>query len=149
MVAVTMRRHNLDLQEAIDFVGGLCDASIDRFEHERQSLPSWGRAIDGAVATYVQGLQDWMIGALHWSYDTARYFGDEGMTIKSSRVVALLPKQRRGRGLLWSPHTSGVTSKRESSASVSRCSLRHRLTCRDDAYFVQDLDAFTCSAHVV
>ena len=134
MIAVIMRQHNLSLQEAVDFVGALCDASIDRFEQDRQHLPSWDPETDRAVATYVQGLQDWMVGALQWSFHTARYFGDEGAAIKRHRVVALSPKQQQGRSSFW----ASAVVKREGSGS--RYSFRHRLSCRDDWMFVHDDD---------
>ncbi|KAH9945422.1 terpenoid synthase [Epithele typhae] len=86
MLVVVMQRHAISLQEAVDFVGGLCDASIARFEHDRRTLPSWGPEVDRAVAAYVQGLQDWMVGTLHWSFESGRYFGDEGGHIKKSRI---------------------------------------------------------------
>ena len=93
MISVVMRGHHLELQEAVDFVGMLCKMSIERFEHDRRLLPSWGPEIDRDVVVYVQGLQDWMVGALHWSFDSARYFGDEGHAVKEHRIVTLLPKQ--------------------------------------------------------
>ena len=136
MIAVTMRQHNLGLQEAVDFVGSLSDASIDRFEQERRRLPSWDAETDRAVAVYMQGLQDWIVGALHWSFDTARYFDGDGAAIKRHRIVTLSPKQRRGRGVLWA---IAVASTKRADSSSSRCSLRHRLTCRTDAFVRDDI----------
>ncbi len=93
MVQVVMRRHNLPLQAAIDYVGDLTNSSILRFEQDRQKLPSWGEKIDRDVALYVQGLQDWMAGALHWSFsDSARYFGSDGDLVKQTRIVVLRPQ---------------------------------------------------------
>lgn len=91
MITVVMRERGLDLQGAINFVGELCRDSIDRFEHDRDTLPSWGPEIDRDVQTYIQGLQDWIVGSLHWSFDTTRYFGDDGATIKMHRQIKLLP----------------------------------------------------------
>lgn len=140
MITVVMRRDKLNLQEAVDSVGALCNASIDRFEQDRHRLPSWGPAIDCAVATYVQGLQDWMVGALHWSFDTARYLGDDGAAIKKHRIVTLLQKERRGRGMRWGMSTAA-------GESGSRWSLRHRLTCRGNTSFVFD-EFSICSKNV-
>ncbi|KAI0368610.1 terpenoid synthase [Pilatotrama ljubarskyi] len=92
MIAVIMHRHDVGLQEAMDFVGMLCKATIDRFEHDRQLIPSWGPKIDRDVAVYVQGLQDWIVGSLHWSFRSTRYFGKDGASVKKHRVVRLLPK---------------------------------------------------------
>lgn len=91
MIVVVMRERGLDLQAAVDFVGDLCRQSIDRFAHDRDTLPSWGPKIDRDVQTYIQGLQDWIVGSLHWSFDTTRYFGVHGAEIKSHRQIKLLP----------------------------------------------------------
>lgn len=81
----------MTLQEAVDFVGNLCKKSIDRFTEDRARLPSWGHEIDAQVQAYVQGLADWIVGSLHWSFDSERYFGKKGLRIKNSRVVELAP----------------------------------------------------------
>ena len=73
MVAVLMQQHELSLQEAVDYVGQLCKQSVEFFESTRTQLPSWGSETDRDVQAYVLGLQDWMVGALHWSFDTTRY----------------------------------------------------------------------------
>ena len=91
MIVIMMRYHGMALQEAVDFVGDLCKKSIDRFIDGRASLPSWGREIDAQVQVYVQGLADWIVGSLHWSFDSERYFGKEGLQIKKNRIVKLSP----------------------------------------------------------
>lgn len=90
-----MRQYDHTLQEAVDYVGDLCKAQLERFEYERKVLPSWGTEVDRDVALYVLGLQDWIVGALHWSFDTARYFGDEGSAVMESRIVTLLPRHSK------------------------------------------------------
>jgi hypothetical protein len=113
MICVAMREQGLSLQEAFDFVGyvtpsrffgsylslslfrGLCKQSIDRFIEEREHLPLWSPAIDKDVAVYVQGLADWIVGSLHWSFLTERYFGRKGMAIKKQRVLKLLPQESK------------------------------------------------------
>ena len=93
MIIVVMTQKGLDLQSAVDFVGDLCKQSIDRFHADRARLPSWGPAIDKQVATYVDGLASWIVGSLHWSFETERYFGKMGREIKKTRVVQLLPRR--------------------------------------------------------
>ncbi|KAJ3514289.1 hypothetical protein NLJ89_g2459 [Agrocybe chaxingu] len=94
MIPVVMYQEGLDLQAAVDFVGDMCRQSINRFVEERARLPSWGPKIDRDVAIYVQGLADWIVGSLHWSFETERYFGKSGRQVKASRIVDLLPRQR-------------------------------------------------------
>jgi len=91
MVVIMMRHHGMTIQEAVDFVGDLSKESIDRFNSYRARLPSWGPEIDAQVQVYVQGLADWIVGGLHWSFDSERYFGRKGGQIKNALVVELAP----------------------------------------------------------
>ncbi|OJT10931.1 Alpha-muurolene synthase [Trametes pubescens] len=93
MIAILMNLRDLDLQSAVDFVGDLCKQAIDAFIENQRSLPSFGPELDRDVAMYVQGLQDWLVGSLHWSFMTKRYFGDAGADVKKHRVVKLLPRR--------------------------------------------------------
>ncbi|KAJ6588973.1 isoprenoid synthase domain-containing protein [Mycena capillaripes] len=93
MIPVVMHEQGLDLQAAVDFVGEMCKQSIDRFNEDRAQLPSWGPKIDRDVAVYVDGLANWIVGSLHWSFMSERYFGKKGAAVKASRVVELLPRR--------------------------------------------------------
>ena len=97
MIVIAMHIQDLSLQEAVDFVGDLCKQSIDRFIDAKSSLPSFdfGGPIDRDVAQYVQGLQDWIVGSLHWSFQSERYFGKSGQIVKKTRIVDLLPVIKR------------------------------------------------------
>ena len=70
MIPVIMHHHHhqpaLSVQDAIDIVGDMCKRSIDRFNADRELLPSWGPAIDAHLKIYVDGLADWVVGSLHW-----------------------------------------------------------------------------------
>ncbi|KAF8905261.1 isoprenoid synthase domain-containing protein [Gymnopilus junonius] len=93
MIPVVMNQEGVDLQTAVDFVGNMCKQSIDRFSAERNQLPSWGPEIDREVAIYVNGLADWIVGSLHWSFESERYFGKNGRDVKTTRIVELLPRR--------------------------------------------------------
>jgi hypothetical protein len=93
MIPVIMNEQGCDLQSAVDMVGELCRQSIDRFNEDWNNLPSWGPEIDRQVQIYVQGLADWIVGSLVWSYESERYFGKQGLDVKKNRVVTLLPKK--------------------------------------------------------
>ncbi|OSD08313.1 terpenoid synthase [Trametes coccinea BRFM310] len=93
MIPILMKLRGLDLQGAVDFVGDLCKQTIDAFVDNQQNIPSFGPDIDRDVAMYVQGLQDWIVGSLHWSFMTERYFGKAGAEVKKHRVVTLLPRK--------------------------------------------------------
>ena len=91
MISVVMHQKGVDLQTAVDFVGNMCKQSIDRFNDERAHLPSWGPEIDRDVAIYLDGLADWIVGSLHWSFESERYFGKAGRQVKATRKVDILP----------------------------------------------------------
>lgn len=57
-----MKERKLSLQDAVDLVGQYCDESMARFERERKNLPIWGEVIDRDVKSYVDGLQNWIVG---------------------------------------------------------------------------------------
>lgn len=95
MIPVVMHQEGVDLQAAVDFVGNMCKQSIDRFNEDRARLPSWGPEIDRDVAIYVNGLADWIVGSLHWSFETERYFGKTGREVKTTRTVDILPLRVR------------------------------------------------------
>lgn len=63
MIPVTMNQYGFSLQEAVNFVGEMCRLSIERFERDRYLLPSWGPEVDKMVEMYVDGLQNWIVGA--------------------------------------------------------------------------------------
>ncbi len=89
-----MTHKGMDLQGAVDYVGDLCRQTIEMFSENLRKIPSFGDPqIDAAVAGYVQGLQDWIVGSLHWSFVSERYFGKDGAQVKKYRVVKLLPKK--------------------------------------------------------
>jgi hypothetical protein len=92
MIAVLMHEQDLDLQGVVDHLSRLCKSAVQRFEDNRAILPSWGEELDRQVGIYVEGLQNWIIGSLHWSFDSTRYFGKDGHTVKQDRIIKLLPK---------------------------------------------------------
>ncbi|KAG1831949.1 isoprenoid synthase domain-containing protein [Suillus subalutaceus] len=87
IVAVLMHDRGLDLQGAIDYAGQMCKDAIQRFESSRAILPSWEKEVDRQVAIYVEGLQNFMVGSLHWHLNSARY------DVKPDRIIKLLPKR--------------------------------------------------------
>lgn len=93
MIVVVMQQEGLDLQSAVSFVGELCQQSIDRFVAERENLPSWDSEIDRQVDIYVDGLRDWIVGSLHWSFESERYFAKSGLDVKRTGIVNLLPRR--------------------------------------------------------
>ena len=44
-------------------------------------------------ARYIRGLEDWIIANAEWSFETERYRGKKGHTVKKTRQIALLPQR--------------------------------------------------------
>ncbi|KAJ7481069.1 terpenoid synthase [Mycena galericulata] len=95
MIVILMEFHGHTLQTAVDYVGELCRTTIDTFQRNRTSLPSWGPEIDEMVGRYVLGLEAWIVGSLHWSFMTERYFGKAAADVKKNRFVSLIPRPSR------------------------------------------------------
>ncbi|KAL5529465.1 COP3 [Sanghuangporus baumii] len=94
MIIILVQRYGMELQDAMDYVGEMCRVTMENFVANKARLPSFGcPELDRDVAGYVQGLQDWIVGALHWSFMSQRYFGTEGAEVKKHRYVKLLPKK--------------------------------------------------------
>jgi hypothetical protein len=93
MIVVLTREQGLDLQSAVDYLGQLCKDTVQRFEDNRAILPSWGEQLDKQVEIYIEGLQNWIVGSLHWSFDSTRYFGKDGHAVKRDRIIKLLPRR--------------------------------------------------------
>jgi hypothetical protein len=90
MICVFMTNDGLNLQHAVDRIGELCKQTIDTFIENQTRVPSWGDDVDKDVKLYVNGLQEWIVGSLHWSFMTTRYFGNNGGAVKATRIVELL-----------------------------------------------------------
>jgi alpha-muurolene/germacrene-A/gamma-muurolene synthase len=92
MICIFMIHDGLNLQQAVDRVGVMCKQTVGSFIEDQKRIPSWGDSVDREVKLYVRGLQEWIVGSLHWSFMTKRYFGENGGAVKVTRVVDLLPQ---------------------------------------------------------
>ncbi|KAJ3561754.1 hypothetical protein NP233_g10002 [Leucocoprinus birnbaumii] len=97
MIPITMHHYGLGLQEAIEFVGAMCKRSVDNFVHDRTLLMKekegvWSKDVMAMVKEYALGLEHWISGSLHWSFETQRYFGTNGQEVKRHKIVNLSPK---------------------------------------------------------
>lgn len=96
MICVFMINDGLNLQQAVDRIGDLCKQTIDTFVENQARVPSWGDDIDKDVKLYVNGMQEWIVGSLHWSFMTTRYFGNNGGAVKATRIIELLSQKITG-----------------------------------------------------
>ncbi|TDL15490.1 terpenoid synthase [Rickenella mellea] len=99
---VTIAKHELktDLDGSLKWISKLHDNLADQFLADFANVPSFGdRDLDAQVATYVDGLGNWVRANDSWSFESQRYFGKKGTEIEESRWVTLLPKVKRQTGL--------------------------------------------------
>ncbi|KAJ7689290.1 isoprenoid synthase domain-containing protein [Mycena rosella] len=62
---------NCTLQEAMDCIAGMVRTRVEEFLVLRETLPSFD-LVD--VETYLEGLEHWISGSMHWYYQSKRYF---------------------------------------------------------------------------
>jgi hypothetical protein len=91
VLTVLMQAKGISLQQAADEVGEHSAKLMKDLEDAKKRLPSWGARVDTDVARYIRALEDWVIGNLEWSFETARYFGPTHDEVKKTRVVLLRP----------------------------------------------------------
>ncbi|KAF8553321.1 terpenoid synthase [Imleria badia] len=84
--------YSYDLEQSKGQTHNMIDVIMHEKGLDRANLPSWGPAIDADVCLYVDGLARWMVGSLHWSFETVRYFGKAGKQVKATRLVTLRPR---------------------------------------------------------
>ncbi|THV00187.1 terpenoid synthase [Dendrothele bispora CBS 962.96] len=94
MIAVLMYSEGIDLQTAVDCVAARCKEAMDDYYKHRERLPSWGIEIDRRVEIYADGLADWMIGVMRWSFVTYRYFRRDLQEVNESQVVRLWEREK-------------------------------------------------------
>lgn len=88
-----MKEKGLSLQQAIDFCGDEFSAIMEDFAYDKESLPSFGKAVDGNVQLFISALETWIVGNIHWSFSTKRYFGKEHEEVRRTLTVKLSPPE--------------------------------------------------------
>jgi 5-epi-alpha-selinene synthase len=73
LVLVLQQKLDLSLQEAVDRAAEMYDAEIQKFVELEPQLPSFGKAVDANLRTFVSVLRTRMRGNLDWSLESGRY----------------------------------------------------------------------------
>ncbi|KAF9481630.1 terpenoid synthase [Pholiota conissans] len=93
IITVIMHERNLDLQAALDFLGIYANDIASIFLADLERVPSWGPELDERVQVYIEGLGQWVRGNDDWSCEGKRYHGNDGMKIKETRLISILPRE--------------------------------------------------------
>ena len=87
-----MLHESMDVHQAVQYVSALHDHLAENFLSTFKQIPSFDSAqIDQWVCRYVDGLGGWIRANERWSFESWRYFQNEGERIQRDRVVELLP----------------------------------------------------------
>ncbi|KAJ7621510.1 terpenoid synthase [Mycena polygramma] len=93
IVTLMIIHEHMAVQEAIDRVSAIHDRLATEFLDVFHSLPSFGSpAVDSMVRRYVDGLGNWIRANECWSFETWRYFKNDGLRVQRERLVDLLPR---------------------------------------------------------
>ena len=88
-VTVIMNEKGFSLQEAISYVAESYKELGDTMNAYRKRIESYGPKEDENIQRYIDGLQQWVIGNLEWSFQNGRYFGKYSEEVRRTRVVNL------------------------------------------------------------
>ncbi|KAF8874007.1 terpenoid synthase [Infundibulicybe gibba] len=93
LVRVVMHEQGSTLEEAVAWISRLNDELVEVFLEEYERVPTqWGSpTLDAHVAEYILGIAYWLRGNEAWSYEGERYFGKEGLEVKRTGVVKIMP----------------------------------------------------------
>nr|BBH51510.1 putative sesquiterpene synthase [Clitopilus sp.] len=90
IISVIMRARTLDLQGAMDYFGGYCQALTAQFLdakciiEKRVDRPEWKDAV-----RILEGYGCFLAGQVRWGFTTERYFGKKNKEVESTKVVEL------------------------------------------------------------
>lgn len=90
-----MKEKGFSLQQTIDFIGEEFRTIMEDFAIDRESLPSFGKEVDANVRLFISALETWIVGNIHWSFSTKRYFGKEHNEVRRTLTVKLSPPEPR------------------------------------------------------
>ena len=91
IISAIMEEYHLDLQQALFWLSGYAAKTISNFLSNSRALPSWGERIDRAVRVYIDRVARCVRGYDAWSYETNRYYGEDGLKVQENRKITLLP----------------------------------------------------------
>jgi len=91
VVTAIMEEYHLDLQQALFWLSGYASKTISNFLANKRALPSWGEKVDRAVGVYIDLVARCVRGYDTWSYETNRYYGEDGLKVQERRTITLLP----------------------------------------------------------
>lgn len=93
LVSVLMHEKKITAQSAVDKASEMIEQAIRLFTELENTIPPWNEEVDRDVKFYVRGLRDWIIGSVHWAYETEMYFQGNGEEVRMLGWIFLLPNE--------------------------------------------------------
>ena len=92
VITVIMHEYHLNLQGALYWLSGYASKTISKFFSDQKNLPTWGPTIDEALKVHFDRVGRCVRGYDAWSYETKRYYGENGLKVQKSRKITLKPR---------------------------------------------------------
>ncbi|KAL5510885.1 hypothetical protein ACEPAG_4642 [Sanghuangporus baumii] len=92
ILTVVMQELKFDPQGAIQWAVDYHSKVQTKFLDGLNQLPSWSPNVDRQLRRYLSGLANFARGNICWSFESSRYFGNEGLEYQKTRLVPLFPK---------------------------------------------------------
>ncbi|KAF9072163.1 terpenoid synthase [Rhodocollybia butyracea] len=89
IVTVIMKTKNLNLQAAVDFLGGYFESLVSQWYTARMILSNRPGKQYRDTVHVLDAYGDWVRGNVIWSFTTERYFGINNNIIRKTRCVTL------------------------------------------------------------
>ncbi|KAI3393167.1 hypothetical protein diail_4655 [Diaporthe ilicicola] len=81
------------MQEAVDRIGEMINDCYRRWYKALLELPIFGEEVDREALRFMDACRNVALGSLHWSFQTGRYWGDEGDVLRKTRIMHLPPQK--------------------------------------------------------
>ncbi|KAH6658525.1 terpenoid synthase [Truncatella angustata] len=95
LVTIAMKEFDTDVQGAVDWAARIHADLVQQFNYVVRIVPRWGGPVDLDVQTYVDGIGQWVVANVQWSFESERYFGTRGLEVKKTRMLQLLPQGQK------------------------------------------------------
>ena len=96
MVHIVSRQRGKGLEQAVLEVADMVNEHTCAFLEFESKVPSWGKALDADVQTYIQGMKDLMGGNWYWSLECNRYSSADSPFVELRTTPQLLRHKSKG-----------------------------------------------------
>ena len=88
LLSALIQDRGVTIQEAVDIVAHICQERVKVMLDGRSKTVTFGENAS-LVGNYFAALEKTVVGNINWSFQTKRYFGDEGLKIKENNTITI------------------------------------------------------------